>query len=61
MRRSHTVDQADRVADAPGPASSLSPGPSSGSSSRTETLRTEFPFELPRGYVDGSGTVHRSG
>jgi hypothetical protein len=24
-------------------------------------LRTEFPFELPRGYVDGSGTVHRSG
>jgi hypothetical protein len=26
-----------------------------------ETLRTEFPFELPRGYVDGTGTVHRSG
>jgi hypothetical protein len=26
-----------------------------------ETLRTEFPFELPRGYVDGSGTVHRRG
>jgi hypothetical protein len=26
-----------------------------------ETLRTEFGFELPRGYVDGSGTVHRSG
>jgi len=24
-------------------------------------LRTEFPFELPRGYVDASGTVHRSG
>src|SRR5688500_14146973 len=24
-------------------------------------LRTEFPFELPRGYVDGSGTVHRNG
>lgn len=24
-------------------------------------LRTEFPFELPRGYVDSSGTVHRSG
>ena len=22
---------------------------------------TEFPFELPRGYVDGSGNVHRSG
>ncbi|GGM56939.1 hypothetical protein GCM10011608_47230 [Micromonospora sonchi] len=28
---------------------------------RRETLRTEFPFELPRGYVDGSGTVHRDG
>lgn len=24
-------------------------------------LRTEFDFELPRGYVDESGTVHRSG
>jgi hypothetical protein len=26
-----------------------------------DPLRTEFPFELPRGYVDESGTVHRSG
>ena len=24
-------------------------------------LRTEFAFQLPRGYVDGSGTVHRDG
>src|SRR5262245_63589216 len=24
-------------------------------------MRTEFPFRLPRGYVDSSGTVHRSG
>ncbi len=24
-------------------------------------LRTEFEFELPRGYVDGSGTVHKRG
>jgi hypothetical protein len=24
-------------------------------------LRTEFPFSLPRGYVDSSGTVHRDG
>ncbi len=24
-------------------------------------LRTEFEFELPRGYVDRSGTVHRTG
>jgi hypothetical protein len=26
-----------------------------------ETLRTEFAFELPRGYVDGTGAVHRRG
>ncbi|MFC7547746.1 hypothetical protein [Plantactinospora sp. GCM10030261] len=26
-----------------------------------ETLRTEFPFQLPRGYVDDAGTVHRDG
>jgi hypothetical protein len=26
-----------------------------------EPLRTEFAFELPRGYVDGSGRVHRDG
>jgi len=24
-------------------------------------LRTEFPFVLPRGYVDANGTVHRDG
>ena len=27
----------------------------------TATLTTEFPFSLPRGYVDGAGTVHRDG
>ncbi|MCX4781783.1 hypothetical protein [Streptomyces sp. NBC_01264] len=27
----------------------------------TDTLRTEYPFTLPRGYVDQSGTVHRQG
>lgn len=26
-----------------------------------DTLRTEFSFELPRGYVDDAGVVHRSG
>lgn len=26
-----------------------------------DPLRTEFSFVLPRGYVDASGTVHRSG
>jgi hypothetical protein len=36
-----------------------------GASTRTQPpeqgLRTEFSFILPRGYVDGSGTVHRDG
>jgi len=27
----------------------------------TATLSTEFAFTLPRGYVDGAGTVHRDG
>jgi hypothetical protein len=26
-----------------------------------DELRTEFDFELPRGYVDGAGAVHRQG
>ncbi|WP_405974542.1 hypothetical protein OG496_41540 [Streptomyces sp. NBC_00988] len=26
-----------------------------------QSLRTEFPFQLPRGYVDESGTVHQDG
>ena len=38
------------TAERPAPATSA-PAP----------LRTEFEFELPRGYVDGSGTVHRHG
>ena len=48
MRRAMTaVDVAERA----------SPGPDTS----PEPLRTEFPFELPRGYVDGSGNIHRSG
>lgn len=27
----------------------------------TEPLKTEFPFELPLGYVDSSGARHRTG
>jgi len=34
------------------------PEPAAGSD---DLLRTSFTFELPRGYVDGSGTVHRVG
>ncbi|MEV7027490.1 hypothetical protein [Kitasatospora sp. NPDC093558] len=28
---------------------------------KREPMRTEFAFELPRGYLDDSGQVHRSG
>jgi hypothetical protein len=53
MRRTSSLaaPAAPSVATAdPGPAATAEP-----------QLRTEFPFELPRGYVDSSGTVHRSG
>ena len=50
MRRgSLLAEPVAEVATAPGPAA------------REDELRTEFPFVLPRGYVDGSGTVHRDG
>ncbi|MEV2192950.1 hypothetical protein AB0I02_18455 [Streptomyces phaeochromogenes] len=42
---------------APAPAPAPPPAPVS----VPQQLRTEFPFELPRGYVDSSGTVHRDG
>ncbi|MFH0175374.1 hypothetical protein ACIA6D_08705 [Streptomyces cacaoi] len=38
---------------APGAAAAPAPAP--------YRLQTEFPFELPRGYVDEAGTVHRDG
>ncbi|MEU3454611.1 hypothetical protein ABZ671_13535 [Micromonospora sp. NPDC006766] len=46
----------------PGPELAESPGVAPPAvAPRRETLRTEFPFELPRGYVDDAGTVHRDG
>jgi hypothetical protein len=49
MRRAMTsVDVAERASPESDPR-------------REPLLRTEFPFVLPRGYVDASGTVHRSG
>jgi hypothetical protein len=49
MRRTAVLTQ-QPAADA---AAAESPG--------RDPLRTEFAFELPRGYVDEAGTVHRSG
>ena len=40
----------------PAPAAAAAPAPAV-----RQTLRTEFPFQLPRGYVDESGTVHQDG
>ena len=39
----------------PAAATGGAPGPASGG------LRTDFPFVLPRGYVDDAGTLHREG
>ncbi|MER7739494.1 hypothetical protein ABTX34_14385 [Streptomyces sp. NPDC096538] len=47
---------ADGLANPVGAGPAASAAPAGG-----QALRTEFPFELPRGYVDESGTVHRHG
>ncbi|WP_330334568.1 hypothetical protein OHS33_35630 [Streptomyces sp. NBC_00536] len=61
MRRSTTrgAAGADRAPSAPAPAAAPT-GPSA-DPAPVRSLRTEFPFELPRGYVDEAGTVHRDG
>ena len=43
------------------PVDPAAPAPEPETAPQRETQPTEFPFELPRGYVDGTGTVHRSG
>lgn len=43
-------------------AAPAAPAPApAGVSPRVDVLRTEFDFELPRGYVDDAGVVHRRG
>lgn len=54
MRRSMAA-VADRA-----PAGSAGPA-GAGAPAAREPLRTEFAFELPRGYLDGSGVLHHSG
>ena len=39
----------------------VEPPPAATAERPAERMRTEFPFLLPRGYVDGSGVVHRDG
>ena len=45
----------------PDAVSSAAAGPDRSEPVREERLRTEFDFELPRGYVDGDGVVHKRG
>ncbi|BBC97455.1 zinc-ribbon domain-containing protein [Streptomyces griseofuscus] len=65
-RRTVTAGSLEEILDATAPAAapeqSPAPAPPSGPpATRDHGLRTEFEFELPRGYVDESGTLHRSG
>ncbi|MFE9092878.1 hypothetical protein [Streptomyces sp. NPDC007264] len=46
---------------APGPVPGAATAPAPAPAAPVQRLQTEFPFELPRGYVDESGTVHREG
>jgi hypothetical protein len=63
-----TYSGADAAASAPeadmelpGPEATPAPAPAPAPVRQQESLRTEFPFQLPRGYVDETGTVHRDG
>ncbi|MFB6714571.1 MULTISPECIES: hypothetical protein [unclassified Streptomyces] len=64
-RRTVTSGGLDDVLDGLVPASPAAheeaPAPSPSKARDREELRTEFDFELPRGYVDDEGQVHRHG
>ncbi|MFF2324775.1 MULTISPECIES: hypothetical protein [unclassified Streptomyces] len=51
----------DTLASAPPAAREEAPAPSPARERERQDLRTEFDFELPRGYVDDEGQVHRRG
>ncbi|MGX1562328.1 hypothetical protein [Streptomyces sp. NPDC055509] len=59
------VGAGPEAAPGPGPlqAPPAAPAPAQAQAAPQQQyeLRTEFPFQLPRGYVDESGTVHRDG
>src|SRR5262245_55755911 len=48
-----------RSGAAPSPAASVSVAPAI--ASQGPGIRTEYPFMLPRGYVDEQGIIHRDG
>ncbi|MFE4538003.1 hypothetical protein ACFRKB_23460 [Streptomyces scopuliridis] len=63
-RRTVTAGNLDEILQvtAPAPETEQAATPPAAPRSREDHgLRTEFEFELPRGYVDEAGTVHRYG
>jgi|SRR5690242_9003004 hypothetical protein len=57
MRRTLAVDRPAAASD----TAAASGTPDVPEAPVPETLRTEFPFTLPRGYMDDNGKVHRDG
>ncbi|MER6031185.1 hypothetical protein [Streptomyces sp. NPDC001851] len=63
-RRTVTAGSLEEIleATAPAPAAEQPPAPAARPAApQASGLRTEFEFELPRGYVDEAGAVHRQG
>jgi hypothetical protein len=58
-RRTLTLSDLDELAAERRAATGPPPAP--GAPARASGMRTEFEFELPRGYVDPDGKVHRRG
>ncbi|MEV7424606.1 hypothetical protein [Streptomyces sp. NPDC091212] len=64
MRRGPIRPATDAAAATSAPADVAAPAVVSAEAApvrQRQDLRTEFAFELPRGYVDDMGTVHREG
>src|SRR5580658_8303225 len=52
---------AEEATDENGPSTSVVEGRAGVPPARPEPLRTVFEFELPRGYLDSSGVIHKTG
>ncbi|MFF2040778.1 hypothetical protein ACFVVX_10145 [Kitasatospora sp. NPDC058170] len=66
-RRTVTAGNLEEILQVTAPAQAQAPAPAAAPSGAApapreeHALRTEFEFELPRGYVDEAGTLHRHG
>ncbi|MFJ3078822.1 hypothetical protein ACIPJG_03655 [Streptomyces halstedii] len=60
-RRTVTAGGLDEILDATAPAAPADQVSAPPPAQNRQELRTAFEFELPRGYVDDEGTVHRRG